>query len=794
MSVPDEKPSAAKAQIEELERALAAGELLPEQLIDRLSTVDWPVRRALVLMLCRLGDVAVPALFHALEARRDDEARIAALVDALVGSSADLEGALAQLADHDDPAVVADVAQILGRRRNPRGLPSLVRLTQHADDNVAVAAIEGLGRSGGSSAVAALIACVEGNNFFRVFPAIDVLGRSGDPRAIAPLSRLLGNPRYAFEAARALGRTADRAAVAPLLKLMNGSSEASVRVGCLALSELCERHAELYGVATTIESLLREGRSESLVRRLGQSLSGADRSEKIALCRVLGALQGGAALEWILPLLDGDPEVARAAGQALEEIGRDTDEAVDNALLEPHSARRSVLLPGITRSEHAVAVLACLDDSEPQVRALAAEALGRLAYAPATRALFALLSDASPRVVIAASAAIQALGSNETEQLALAAAEAESPGVRRAALRILAYFGYESALDLFAAATRAEDPRMRDAAVQGLSLLQNPRARQVLIDSAASADEKVRAAAMRALGQCEREVATRSCLLRGIEDPDAWVRYYAVQGLGRQEATESVEAIVRLLDDPAGQVRVAAVEALSRLSGAVALTALQKAARESDLDVRRAALLGLGMMRDPSCRAILLDAVRDTDAATRLVALSALANRHDDAPEELDPSQHTEVAHALGRAARDEVEAVRTAAIGFLQTLPGTASSRSLIELVREQRERTRALEALSAPSRPKDERVPALLEALQQADDELAPLFVSCLSRLQRVGASPDGLFRAFALDQRTARMAAAHGLSALGSRAAFAALSRAATEDSDPEVRSVCALHLAG
>lgn len=774
-------------RIDALQQALADGTVAAAPLIDQLDEPNWPLRRAMIAVLSGLGDAAVPAMVDALVARRDDEARIAALVDALSGSSGRVESKLGPLAAHADPAIVADVAQILGRRRGAAALPLLVQLTRHADDNVAVAAIEGLGRIGGQSAVDALIACVDGSNFFRTFPAIDVLGRSGDPRAVAPLARLLQNPRYAFEAARALGRSADKAAVAPLLGLLRSPSEASLRVACQALSDLCERHAERYGVASPIEAALRESRSESLVRRIAQTLGNADKAEKIAACRVLGALQGGAATPWLLPLLDGDAEVARAASQALRELGRDRDGTIAAALREPHSARRLVLLPGVTRLDMAEPVLACLEDADPGVRALAAEALARIGYTQAAPALFTRLADDSPRVSHAAAAAIQALGSDQTERLALEAAHSPLREVRRAALRILAYFGYESALPLFEDALRehADDARMRDAAVQGLTLLEQPGARALLLKLSDSADPKLRAAAMRALGQCGSSPELTSRLRGALADDDAWVRYYACQALGRQHVVEAVDAIRALLSDPAGQVRVAAVEALSHLPIATALEALRESASAHDADMQRAALLGLGLAKDESSLPIFLEALRDGDASTRLISLSALASCTDQ-----------RVVPALAQAALDDDESVRTAAIGFLQSSQDDAAHAALIAIVRDPRGHKRALEALASPgasSRATEQRARALLTGLATSDDALAPQLASCLSRLGGQVAA-DALLDALQLPNKPARLAAANGLASLGTRDAYAALAQAAQDDVDEDVRRVCALHLAG
>jgi HEAT repeat protein len=774
-------------RVAELQRALAQGELDVIALIERLDEPSWTLRRAMVSALAGMGDEAAASMIEALTSRRDDEARIAALVDALASSTGRVESLLQPLVDHEDPAIVADVAQVLGRRRASSSRDILIGLTRHQDDNVAVAAIEGLGRIGGQSAVSALVACVEGNNFFRTFPAIDVLGRSGDPRAVAPLANLLRNPRYAFEAARALGRTADRAAVAPLLALLSAPSEASLRVACRALSELCDRHAELYGVATGIEVQLRAGRTDSLVRRIGQSLASADKPEKIAMCRVLSALGGGDAARFMLPLLDGEPEVASAAGRALQQLGKDSNDTIAQALHEPHSARRAVLLPGVTRLDQAEAALACLEDRDPNVRALAAEALARIGYTAAARALFVRLADESPRVAHAASSAIQALGSNETEPLALEAAHSPLREVRRAALRILAYFGYVSALPLFEAALadHAGDARMRDAAVQGLTLLELDAARALLLRTTQSEDAKLRAAAMRALGQVPAAPDTLQRLHAGLSDDDAWVRYYACQALGRLADATAVEALKGLLRDDAGQVRVAAVEALSHLPGEAARSALRASTRTDDPDMQRAALLGLGLTRDDASLPIFLEALRHGDASTRLIALSALASVTGPA-----------VTEALTQAARDEDESVRTAAIGFLQATHDQASSAALIELVRDDTERKRALDALATRPVSADVRAlraAALLQGLAQADDALAPLLASCLAKLGGQVASAS-LLHAITLPHKPARLAAANALSALATREAYEALSSAAVGDIDEDVRRVCALHVAG
>src|SRR4051812_6957735 len=108
--------AADRRRIEALDRLTAGGRAAVPSLLDMLDEPSWTGRRAVVAGLAALGDEAVALLVARLATRRENEAAIAANVDALVGSSGNVESAISQLADNDSAAVVADVAQVLGRR------------------------------------------------------------------------------------------------------------------------------------------------------------------------------------------------------------------------------------------------------------------------------------------------------------------------------------------------------------------------------------------------------------------------------------------------------------------------------------------------------------------------------------------------------------------------------------------------------------------------------------------------------------------------------------------------------
>ena len=764
-------------RMEEVER-LSRGRRI-DGLVAMLDDPSWPVRRAVVGALGAAGPAAVGPLCAALRHQRSSEGRVAATVDALATIACDADAALAAMADSAEPPVLADIAQILGRRRTVSALSTVVALSRHADDNVAVAAIEALGRIGGRTAIDSLVEAVRSASFFRAFPAIDVLGRSGDPRAVAPLAQLLEQPVYTAEAARALGRTGDAAAVAPLMALVARSSNVTlVRLVAVALAELHERYGERVGNSQAVNAGIKnDPAGAGLTRQLIRALADGDTNERTAICFLLGVLGGPLAGPPLTGLLDGPPPVAQAAAAAMKALGPSVEEDVLQSIRGGGSSQRRALLPFISSAAGSPEATACLADEDPDVRVLACEALGRIGAVASAAALFPLLADPDPRVTYAAIAAIQSLGSVETERRAIAAAGSSDVRVRRAAMRILAYFGTPAALDVFLTALNDPDERVRESAVQGLPMMDDPRAFEALLTAARDDAERTRAAAMRSLGQCVGDLRASAYLLKGLADPDGWVRYYACQALGKMAFEPAADAIVRLLADGVGQVRVAAVEALSCLRGERAVKALETAAGDDDGDIRRAAILGLGVARRQEALPLILEAARAPDTATRLVALSALAS-----------FRSPEVVEAFRRAAVDTDESVRTAAIGFLAAMTGSTATRVLAELLRVQAPEP----VLAALSLHVDGRIPGLAGALEGADEQLAPPIASALTRLRRPDATAV-LIAAMDLPNVAARKAAASALAVISGKDALAVLARAAREDPELEVRQICSLLLA-
>lgn len=762
---------AERRRIERIDRLVLLGAAGVGELIAGLADASWTVRRAVVAGLSVLGDDAVGALCGWLRDERSSERAIAAAVDALSGSmgaSATRE-VLALLGDRR-PAVVADAAQILGRRSAVEAAPALTGLLDHPNDNVAVAAIEALGAIGSSHAIDALIDVLGRRSFFRTFPALQVLARAEDPRVVAPLARLLDDDGYRIEAARALGRTGHAQAIRPLVSLLPHAGDAIVRLVALALADLVSR-AEWHGAGEQVANVMRD-ESAAFGARLVGALRTAETAERTAIAVVLSRIGDRSVVPDLGRLLE-DPEVRFAATDAIQRITRRQDDAVLDALASGDPATRAAVLPVVHTMRAAGAVRALVRDDDPETRAQACEALARIGDTAAVPLLFAALRDANPRVAHAATAAIQSLGVAETATLAIAALRTEAPAVRRHALRIISYMGFAQAFAPVIEAIDDPDPRIAELAVAALATMSHPGVDPALERLIRDRREPVRAATMRAAGH-RGGPSARRILEAGLADDAAWVRYYACQGLGRIGDDATTQLLIARLSDATPHVRIAAIEALARAATPAAWLALCAAIGSADLDERRAALTSMASRPRDEALGFLLDAASSPDGPTRLIALSGLAQRSEPA-----------AIQALAAAASGDDPVLQQAALSLLGERDDPAAANALVELALAADPEHPAHLTLSARGAA---RVQAIARRLVAADDRAAAVLVAALARMGDELATT-ALFDALASPGPGVRRTAAGALVGIGARGARAAAAELARADPDPDVRRACA-----
>ncbi len=758
---------AERQRVEHIDRLVATGASSVGELIEMISDASWTVRRAAVGALASLGDDASGPLCSWLRDTRTNEHAIAAAVDALSASIGDAtSGAVSALLSNADPAIVADAAVILGRRRATDAAPHLAALLRHEDDNVAVAAIEALGAIGGSVAVDALIEVVRLRNFFRTFPALQVLARTSDPRVVAPIAELIGDDSFQFEAVRALGRTGAALAIAPIASLLVGPGDTTTRLVATALADLLAR-AEWSGAAKSVADAMRTV-VEPQRDRFVHAIEGAEADERIACTQILGAIGGSGTLEVLVRLLE-DPATAAAAIESIKRISILHADSLVDAIQRGDAATRIALLPIVRTARAAPVVRSLLVDDEPEVRARACDALARIGDVAAVPALFAALADPNPRVAHAATGAIHSLGSTETPVLATAALKSGTPNIRRHVLRIFAYLGCPESFDVLRAAVEDPDLRIAELAVAAIGVLEGSHVDTLLSELARRPQDTIRASAMRVAAHRGGE-SMGDLLVRGLVDESSWVRYYACQGLGRLERSASTTALIARLADAYPHVRIAAIEALARLDTPQAWQALTSAARSVDPDEQRAALVGIGHGVRPAAVPFLLEAARAPELATRLIALSGLARTQ-------DPRALEELRYA---ATGDAVE-LADAALSLLSERDDRAAAEVLVDLAVQAAPEHPAHLALS---RPGAERVTAIAARLTGAADLEATVLAAALARMAEPAATA-ALFTTLTASSAAGRRAAATVLVAIGADGARVAVSRLGKEDPDPDVR---------
>jgi len=337
----------------------------------------------------------------------------------------------------------------------------------------------------------------------------------------------------------------------------------------------------------------------------------------LALGRIL-------APEGIDPLLslskDGDPFVRRTAIFAMGQYGFDVDGA---------AGREAGLL---------AAIRPALEDPDEQIRAVAVEAVGKLALEMAPAVVAPVLKDKSSMVrCMAAMACFRwrhvirlrqpDVKPEVPEVLLTALVEAASdadPGVRWRAVWALARFGDPRPVPaLFAKnITRDSHPWTRFFA---LSLLVSTK----LAPFAAAAAEAqkdpvshVRAAAVRALNALERPDLLEKSL---VTDPSHHVREAFADGLVGE--SPELEALAK---DSSPTVRAAALLARVRARGDRAMPDLEAAVEGGDPLLRIAAFKALGNLKTDPALELILKTRGSGDEDVRAAALVPLSNFQDE--------------------------------------------------------------------------------------------------------------------------------------------------------------------
>jgi HEAT repeat protein len=513
-------------------------------------------------------------------------------------------------------------ASALGESGNPAARHDLESALHDPQPNVVSAVADALGILSDTRAVPALLEVASKGDFWTRVSAIVALGRLRDPQAIPILTEALKESWLASAAANALGAIGDLAGLEPLRELIEAGGSGREE-GLRSVAAIFSQEA-----GSAVPQWLREtleGEEAELAHRLSED----------------GDIEAGRLLG-----LSGTQRAGVALVRSLEIAGREDAVAAGLALLPREVAAEAILdcisrggddnrvfllgfLPPLESREAVEIVVRHLSDPDAEIRAAAAEALGR---SPDTLVLPALeRAIANPQTQHGAALAYARLGSTSCDPL-VALLKSETPSVRAAAAEGLARCGNRYVADL-SSAMRVES------------------------------DSTARHAIVRALGASRTEEAVDE-LVPLLSEPDPELRFAAVQALGRTRLDSAIDALITALSDERPEIRASALAALGEVGDARAGQSLADHLEVPDRDLRRTAIFALDRIDRPAVGGQMVRALRDPDREVRLTAVRVLERLN---------SPEGQV--ALGEVAElDPEELVRQAAKRALASPPAAES------------------------------------------------------------------------------------------------------------------------
>ena len=602
----------------------------PTSLIEVLGDSDWTVRRAAVEGLAsHPSQQSRDALIAALREHHSDLAVLNAAISTIIAAPAQLTEEVRALLKGSDADLRAYAALALGFMNDNGAIPSLIELLADPDANVRFHAIEALGRLHAHAATDRLVAIARSDDYFGAFAAVDALAAIGDSSVATQLLPLLQRPELREVAVNALAGLGHESAAAPIASLLQ-EPDVDVSQVAAGLARLYREFEQSYHEGDLVGTLVAGVVNHAGAQRLLAALENADDATAVDLITVLGWLDFDGVDDAIAGML-GHPATGPAAIAALVKRGSAAVDLLVGKLDDgDNDLHKSVALAlGRIGSPRAVDALVGLLSGPPDLAAIAASALGSIGAAEAFVPLAALLGHEHAAVRQAAVSAINSIGHPDTEQQVNALLQDAQPLVRESATKIAGYFGFPSCFEHVLERCDDPDARVRRVAIEHIVLFDDPRAVAAIGNAFAAGEANSRAAAARAVAQLDPKQSA-PLLRSALADPDLWVRYHAIRSLIALEIKGFDDALLSIANsDPVVPVRSAAIEALGALCVEAAAPLLAMLARNDEREIAVAAIEALGSLADSDGTRTLMQIAAGTNAENRRAALRSLA-RHAD--------------------------------------------------------------------------------------------------------------------------------------------------------------------
>jgi HEAT repeat protein len=418
---------------------------------------------------------------------------------------------------------------------------------------------------------------------------------------------------------------AEKQALTPVSNLIEGLSNPDALTRRVAADILAERALGGLTDSRAIEALIK-------------ALKDSDRSVRHSVVVALGMFADNRAVEPITRILQSDP-FGEERGEAARALGK------------------------IGASSSAASLTTALGDADERVRALAAEALGRLKGVKPLQPLIAILQkDPSFMVRRSTAEALGEMGDSQAVPPLIEALRDKEARVRVSAAKALAKLKDLRAAAPLASALAAEtDADVRKAMSEAINgpasskqeeqpvnarlermstRKQGGNTEQPVAPKPAPATPSPQPASQGAAAPA-KELSWLSKWLIGssktepqqsieerihkLGDSDPKVRAQAAKALAYEIDPRIVDPLIKALADESADVRAAAAESLGPIKAAKALEPLlQVLTKDSDPSARAGAAKALGKIGDPRAAAPLMRALSDTDNIVRWSAATSL--------------------------------------------------------------------------------------------------------------------------------------------------------------------------
>ncbi len=432
------------------------------------------------------------------------------------------------------------------------------------------------------------------------------------------------------------------------------------------------------------------------------ALNTLDRRAHTLVVEDLVQIGSPAVLPLIEALEDSNPNVRAGAARALGKIG-------DMRALTP--------------------LIECLDhDNDIEVRKSVVWAL-HMGGTRAVPSLIDALQDLDEWVRFGAVIVLAKIGRDAVGPL-IGALRSSATMVRANAAETLGRIGDGSAADALAEALDDPEASVWEQAAISLGRMQDARAVYPLIDIVDNPDSTLRTKAIKALGHI-KDIRAIDCLIDvTYNEPDRWMVLFAIEALGRLDDIRAIEVLVDAAYDESRDVRTKAIVTLGELTSALATDALHHVYCDLDAEVeeQQTALFELGKRGD----------IRALDGLIQVLQFDPQADNRIYAALVLGEIGGVEAVTSLIDALCDDVPDVADHALKSLVKL-GNDATQPLLQNLRESTDAERRMWVIRALGEIGTEQAIGALTAVSDSADEIWWLREEARSILQNLGHNPN-------------------------------------------------------